>query len=67
MALPRRPRRRLRGPSRALEQWRRFLFETVVATSLLAGGLYLMFISPGVLAVPAVLGLVGFAVRLVRG
>lgn len=61
-----RRRRRLRGPSRALQQWRRFLFETLAAASLLAAGLYLLIASPGVFAVPAVLGLVGFAVRLVR-
>lgn len=43
------------------------MFETVAAASLLAAGLYLLLTSPGVLAVPAVLGLVGFAWRLVRG
>lgn len=65
MAVVRR-RRRLRGPSLALMRWRRFVFETVAAASSLAAGLYLLFTSTEVFVVPAVLGLVGFAVRLVR-
>src|SRR4051794_5669005 len=65
MAQPRR-RRSLRGPSPGLERWRRFLFDSLAAASLLAASMYLLISSQSLLAVPAVLGLVGFAVRLVR-
>jgi hypothetical protein len=67
MAITRRRRRPLRGPSPGLERWRRFLFDTLAAASLLAASVFLLISTRSVFAVLAVLGLVGFAVRLVRG